>query len=58
MNIILIIVLGLLCLGVVPIWPHSADWGYLPSSGLGFLFVILVILTLFGWTERSATKTL
>lgn len=35
MNTILIIVLGALFLGVLPIWSHSSNWGYLPSSGLG-----------------------
>lgn len=55
MNTILIGVLGVLFLGVLPIWPHSSSWGYLPSGGLGFLFVVLVLLTLMGRTERSAT---
>jgi hypothetical protein len=51
----LIVVLGTLFLGVLPLWPYSGSWGYLPSSGLGFLFVVLVLLTLMGRTERSAT---
>jgi len=58
MNTILIIVLGLLFLGVLPIWPHSGNWGYLPSSGLGFLFVVLLLLTLMGWSAPTATKKL
>ncbi|MDH4085084.1 MAG: DUF3309 domain-containing protein [Nitrospira sp.] len=58
MNTILIIVLGVLSLGVLPIWPHSGDWGYLPSSGLGFLFVVLVLLTLMGWSKPTATEKL
>ncbi|MDH4301795.1 MAG: DUF3309 domain-containing protein [Nitrospira sp.] len=58
MNTILIIVLGVLFLGVLPIWPHSGDWGYLPSSGLGFLFVVLVLLTLMGWSKPTATEKL
>ncbi len=57
-NTILIIVLGLLFLGVLPIWPHSGNWGYLPSSGLGFLFVVLLLLTLMGWSSPTATKKL
>jgi Protein of unknown function (DUF3309) len=51
----LIVVLGVLCLGVLPIWPYSSSWGYLPGSGLGFLFVVTVLLTLMGRTERVAT---
>jgi Protein of unknown function (DUF3309) len=45
MRTVVIVALGaVLFLGVLPIWPHSADWGYLPSGGLGFLIVILAIL--------------
>lgn len=55
MNTILIVVLGVLFLGVLPIWSHSGGWGYLPSGGLGFLLVVLILLTLMGRTERSAT---
>jgi hypothetical protein len=53
MNMILIAVLGVLFLGVLPIWSHSGSWGYLPSGGLGFLLVVLVLLTLMG---RTATE--
>lgn len=55
MNTMLIVVLGVLFLGVLPLWPYSGSWGYLPSGGLGFLFVVLVLLTLMGRTERSGT---
>ncbi|MBH0199422.1 MAG: DUF3309 domain-containing protein [Nitrospira sp.] len=55
MNTMLIVVLGVLFLGVLPFWPYSSSWSYLPSGGLGFLFVVLVLLTLMGRTERSAT---
>lgn len=58
MNTILIVVLGVLFLGVLPIWSHSNGWGYLPSGGLGFLFLVLVMLTLLGRTERTATEKL
>jgi hypothetical protein len=55
MNTILIVVLGMLFLGALPIWAYSGSWGYFPSGGLGFLFVVLVLLTLMGRSERSAT---
>jgi hypothetical protein len=58
MNMILIAVLGLLFLGVLPIWSHSGNWGYLPSGGLGFLLVVLVLLTLMGRTGRMAPRKL
>jgi hypothetical protein len=48
MMTILIIVLVLALLGVLPAWPHSRQWGYYPSGGLGFVLVILVILLLMG----------
>jgi hypothetical protein len=48
MGTILIIVLVLLLIGVLPTWPHSANWGYFPSGGLGLVLLILVILVLTG----------
>ncbi|MGA6826054.1 DUF3309 family protein [Nitrospira sp. NS4] len=48
MNLILIIVLVLLLVGVLPTWPHSANWGYYPSGGLGLVLLILIILALTG----------
>jgi hypothetical protein len=46
--IILLVVLVVLALGSAPAWPHSRGWGYYPSSGLGLVVVILVILLLLG----------
>lgn len=43
---ILLIILILLLLGVLPAWPHSRNWGYGPSGGLGLVVVILLILVL------------
>jgi hypothetical protein len=48
MLTILIVVLLLLALGSFPAWPYSRGWGYYPSSGLGLVVVILVILLLLG----------
>ena len=48
MNIILIVVLVLLLIGALPTWPHSANWGYYPSGGLGLVLLILLILVLTG----------
>jgi hypothetical protein len=45
---ILLIVLILMLLGALPTWPHSRSWGYYPSSGLGLLLIILVVLILLG----------
>ena len=46
MGLILLIVLVLLLLGSVPAWPHSRNWGYAPSGGLGLVLVIVLILVL------------
>ncbi|MDX6559912.1 MAG: hypothetical protein QOF72_2961, partial [Blastocatellia bacterium] len=37
MGLILLIILIILLLGAVPAWPHSRNWGYGPSGGLGLL---------------------
>jgi hypothetical protein len=46
---ILLIVLILLLLGALPTWPHSREWGYYPSGGLGIVVVILLLLLRFGF---------
>ena len=43
---ILLIVLILLLVGILPAWPYSRKWGFFPSSGLGLVVVILLILVL------------
>ncbi|MEN6617385.1 MAG: DUF3309 family protein [Syntrophorhabdus sp.] len=48
MGIILIVILILVLFGALPTWPHSRNWGYFPSGGLGLVLLILVILTLMG----------
>jgi len=48
LSTVLIVVLILLLLGVLPTWPHSRQWGYIPSGGLGLVLVILIILVLLG----------
>jgi hypothetical protein len=48
MITILIVVAVLMLLGAVPAWPHSRNWGYGPSGGLGLVLLILVILILTG----------
>jgi hypothetical protein len=45
---ILVIVLVLMLLGVIPTWPHSRQWGYYPSGGIGLVLLIIVILLLLG----------
>jgi hypothetical protein len=46
MFTILIILLVLMLLGALPTWPHSRNWGYAPTGGLGTILVVLLILYL------------
>ena len=48
LGTILLVILILALLGIIPIWPHSRSWGYLPSGGLGVVVLIIVILLLLG----------
>ena len=48
MITILIVLAVLMLLGVIPTWPHSRNWGYGPSGGLGLVVLILLILLLTG----------
>ncbi len=54
MSTIVIVLLVLLLVGALPTWPHSVDWGYFPSGGLGLILLVLVILALTGRLGRSA----
>ena len=48
LGTILLIILILFLVGALPTWPHSANWGYYPSSGVGLVLVIVVVLLLLG----------
>lgn len=48
MYTILLVILILLVIGALPNWPHSQNWGYAPSGGLGLILVIVLILLLMG----------
>ena len=48
LGTILIVVVVLMLLGAIPTWPHSRNWGYYPSGGLGLVLLILIILLLLG----------
>ena len=43
---VLLIVLIIVLVGALPTWPHSKNWGYFPSGGLGLVVLILLILVL------------
>ncbi|MGB8181076.1 MAG: DUF3309 family protein [Stellaceae bacterium] len=48
MSLILLIVLVILLIGALPRWPYSAGWGYYPSTGVGTVLIILLVLVLLG----------
>ena len=48
MGLILLIVILLLVFGSAPRWPHSREWGYGPSGGLGLVLLIVLVLVLMG----------
>jgi hypothetical protein len=48
MRFVLLIILLLFVLGALPTWPYSGEWGYYPSSGLGLVLIVVLILVLMG----------
>jgi len=48
LGTILIILVILMLVGAMPRWPHSRDWGYYPSGGLGLVLLVLIILLVLG----------
>lgn len=48
LGTILIIVLILMLVGALPSWPHSRNWGYAPTGGLGLVLIIVVVLLMLG----------
>ena len=48
LGTILVVLLVLMLLGALPTWPHSRNWGYGPTGGLGVVLAILVVLVLLG----------
>lgn len=48
LGTILLVILILMLVGAIPTWPHSRNWGYAPSGGIGLLLTILIILWLLG----------
>ena len=48
LGTLLLILLVLMLVGAMPSWPYSRSWGYYPSSGLGIVLVVIVVLMLLG----------
>ncbi len=48
LRTVLLIIVILLLIGALPTWPYSMGWGYYPSTGLGTILVIVIILAVVG----------
>lgn len=48
LGTILLVILILMLIGAIPSWPHSKNWGYGPSGGLGLLLIIVIVLLVLG----------
>jgi hypothetical protein len=48
MGLLLVILLVLLLVGAAPRWPYSRSWGYFPSSFLGVVLLVIIVLALTG----------
>jgi hypothetical protein len=48
LGTVLLVLLILVLIGAFPAWPHSKNWGYYPSGGVGLLLAILIVLLLLG----------
>jgi hypothetical protein len=48
MTTLLILLLVLFAIGSLPAWPYSRSWGYYPSSGLGLLVLVMLLLLFTG----------
>ena len=48
LGTVLIVVFILMLVGALPSWPHSQNWGYWPSGGLGLVLMILAVLLFVG----------
>jgi hypothetical protein len=48
LGTILLVFLVLALFGALPRWPHSREWGYSPSGGVGLVLIIVLVLVLLG----------
>jgi hypothetical protein len=40
--------LAVLMLAVLPVWPHSRNWGYYPTGGASSIFFIVLLFMMLG----------
>jgi hypothetical protein len=47
-QLVVAVVLLLLLLGLLPVWPYSGSWGYIPGGVVGLLLIIVVVMIVLG----------
>jgi hypothetical protein len=47
-GVIVLTLLVFMVAAAVPVWPHSATWGYVPSGALGLIVVAFAVLLFTG----------
>jgi hypothetical protein len=47
-GLLLLVILIIACIGGLPHWGYSQNWGYGPSGGIGLIVLILIILLVLG----------
>ena len=40
----LLLFLAVMLLAAAPVWPYSRAWGYLPSTGIGAILLMVAVL--------------
>ena len=48
MSLFVLMLLVFLLIALLPMWDHSAQWGYVPSGGAGLAVIILMLLLIAG----------
>ena len=48
MGTLILLILVLILVGALPAWPHSRNWGYVPSGVTGLVVLILLVMLLTG----------
>lgn len=48
MGLALLVIVLVLLLAGLPNWQYSRKWGYAPSSALGLVFLVVLVLVLMG----------
>lgn len=48
LALVLLLVILLSLFGVIPVWPHSANWGYVPPGVVLVLLIVVLVLAIRG----------